>query len=207
MTFSWASFALGIIVPVLLWVAKEIFVPDLLDRRRQARANALEREAEARAQEREDRPVRERIGVAVVSLCDALYRGAYTRGEFTMDEWQHWHQQLATLIESAEGVRALGEHYRAFASALKHDALCMNIQGGREREWAEREAAGDERTRLRYEVRQHDAFFEQNATSVLFSWVEPLRAIDFAEQANRYEEAAILHTELAAAKLSELPPL
>jgi hypothetical protein len=204
--FSWASFALGLIVPVLLWGAKEIFVPDLLDRRRQERAAALHLETEARAQEREDRPVRERTGVAVVSLCDALYRGAYTRGEFTLEEWQHWHEQLATLIESTEGVRALGADYRAFASALKHDALCLNIQRGREKEWAEREAARGGKA-PQYEIQQHYAFFEQNASSVLFSWVEPLSAIDFSEQGNKYEAAAMEHTQLAAAKLSQLPKL
>ncbi len=209
MTFSnpIVSFIGGLCVMAIAWFLKEWLAPDLLDRSKQARAARIQVEAEARAHEREDAPLRERIGSLVKSLCDGLYRGAFLHGEFTFDDWKHWHAELTKLIDSPEGSRALGAHFRIFADALKHDSLSTRIQSKHSNEFGAG-ALGDlvEGRQSRYESLRYRALFEQVAAGVLASWVAPLRAIGFDEDAARYEKAAIEHERLAQETLERGTP-
>lgn len=195
----------GVVTVAVPWLLKEWLFPDLLDRRKQERADRLQREAEARAHEREDGPIRERIGSTIRSLCDSLYRGAFLHGEFTYEEWQHWHKELALLVESPEGGRALKGHYRIFADALKHDSLSNRIQE-QQGEQSPKSWLPIQRVKAHAMRAEHWAYLEQVAAGVLGDWVAPLRAIGFEEDATRYEKAAEKHEKLALEKLSRLPP-
>ena len=113
---------IGFLGALVLWFLKELFFPDLLDWRRQAREAKRQHQAELRTIHREESPVRQRIAAALRTECEALYR-VFIHGEFSIAEWQAWHDALKVLVESDAGAKALGEKYISFVDALKYDQL------------------------------------------------------------------------------------
>lgn len=203
MTWNWVSYAAGLGSTALLWVAKEIIAPDFLDFRRQHRAAELQREAEARAHERADQPVRDRIAAALRTQLRSMRR-VFIHGMFSLEEWQHWHNELKALVDSTDGARALGNAYQPFVAALHHDQGCINIQTRYLAEWKEPEDS--ESRRARFAVRQHDAHTAENIASSILEFVPLMRALGLAE-ADDFERSALQQIDLAHHMYREMPPI
>ncbi len=124
---EWMTFAIGLVIGAGAWAIKDVLAPDFLDTRRQQRAAQLQREAELRAYEREDEPVRRRIAAVLAVHVNSLRYRLFT-GEYSNDEWQHAHDRLKALVERDDGVRALGEHYQPFVDALSDDQDWLNVE-------------------------------------------------------------------------------
>lgn len=197
------TYAIGFVSALFLWAAKELFVPDLLDWRRQSREARRTEQAELRAIEREDAPVRQRIAAALRTECKALRR-VFIRGQFSLDEWQVWHNELKELVESDAGARALGDKYLAFVEAIKYDQLSINIQTDREAEWSPPEQTDKSRL-ARYKISMHDAYLDQNVATVLQRFAPLLEWLGLCQEASTFENAAAQQLEVAKYILSQPP--
>lgn len=195
-------FAVGLVSGVVVWAVKDVVAPDFLDLRKQRRAAELQRAAEQRMYEREDEPTRRRIAAAVSRQVTAMRR-VFIHGEFSLEEWQHWHDELKGLVEDTGGARAVGDDYPRFVEALDHDQLCMNIQRGHESQW--REPGNPESGSARYAVRQHDAHTAENVASSILQFVPLMEALGIAEARN-FERSAQQQIELSRAIYNEMPP-
>jgi len=189
-------------VVIVVWVLKELYAPDFLDRRKQERANRQALEAERRAFEREDAPVRARIISAARDLLQALRR-VFIRGQFSLAEWQSWHDKLYNLVESNSGARALGSGlYLDMVEALNYDQLSINVQVSVESSAppaASSEAATD------YRRRQHDAQLTQNVGTACLKFVPILVALGVDDADKTFGTMAWRAIELAERELQEPP--
>ncbi len=190
-------------VVVVAWALKELYAPDLLDRRRQERANRLALEAEQRAFEREDEPVRARIISAARDLLQALRR-VFIRGQFSLAEWQGWHDRLYGLVESDSGARALGSGlYLEMVEALNYDQLSINVQVSVESAQLTPPAASSKAAA--YHRRQHDAQLTQNVGSACLKFVPILVALGVDDADKTFGAAARQAIERAERDLQEPP--
>ena len=194
-------FVVGIAVGVGTWVVKDIVAPDFLDVRRQARATQAQIAAEVRAQERAIAPTRRRIAAALLKQVRSMRR-VLIHGEFSLEEWQHWHNEIKALVETPDGATALGEDYQPFVDALSHDQLCINIQANRMREW--KEPADPESRSGRQAVRLHDAHTEETVASAILDFIPSMRALGIAD-ADQIEHAALQAIDLAHHVYRERP--
>ena len=140
---------------------------------------------------REESPVRQRIAAALRTECEALYR-VFIHGEFSIAEWQAWHDALKVLVESDAGAKALGEKYISFVDALKYDQLSINVQIKHEAEWVAPARIGTAVSpSAAYRIAMHDAYFEQNVSTVLMRYAPLLLSLGLEEDASKFGEQAL----------------
>lgn len=187
------------------WLLEHVVAPDWLDQRRYHRELRLDIAREERAHERENAPTRLRIAAALRNLAEALYRVICVRGQFSLAEWQSWHNEVKALVESDAGARALALRYPTFISSLNHDQLCINIQTDKDNAQSTTRSRTNDKY-ARYEQMIAYAQFEQNVCSSLADLAERLRDLGFQTDADKYARVAQQHAELAASQLSTKPP-
>lgn len=180
---SWSDFAFGAAVPASLWILKELFVPDLLDRRKQERQAQSELRKEQRAYAREDEPVRQRILAAIKAEAE-ITSGAISRRTFwNVEFWNGLRTELAALNDE-KAARALGDDYQLFVRHLRTDdhAVMRQRHLYEDRDGRIASAATDE-GRL-YNRTRADALTFQNMGVVMYSTIALLRVLGDAEYAD-----------------------
>ncbi len=188
---EWATFAIGLAIGAGAWAIKDVLAPDFLDTRRQQRTAQLQREAEMRSHAREDQPVRRQIAAALLDLVKTLRQMLLT-GNFSVVMWQHVHSALEQRVECDAGARALGAEYQNFVDALRYDAFSIGLD-----ELRRLHRPADDRsdvTPVLPKVRKAHA--EENIATALLRLVPLMRALGI-EDAQAYEESAMMHVEIA----------